>query len=179
MYKDIIKNIPEDFDPQNILCISGTGPLAELFPSAAKITNIEYPEYNVCDLSNQIVDNSYDCVICDQVLEHVQQPFNAVDEMFRVLRRDGILILTTVFMYPIHEYPKDYWRFTPDGLKRLCRNFFIRECGGWGNQEMVKLIADRREKKEAVPSIHADGMSKILAKNNPETPLVTWIIGIK
>jgi SAM-dependent methyltransferase len=58
-------------------------------------------------------------VECDAVLEHVQDPDRVMQEMRRVLRPGGYLHLVTPFCHPFHEYPKDYRRFTLDGLKEL------------------------------------------------------------
>lgn len=171
-------SIPAGYEPGYVLCISGDGPIPNMIPSA-KLHKVEYPEYDVCNL-HQIEDQIYDGIVCDQVLEHVKQPFDAVNEMYRVLQPGGILFLTTVFMYPIHEYPKDYWRFTPDALQLLCEKFSeIISCSGWGNQEMVKVISDRREFDMGVPLITDPLVKGILNVNNPETPLVTWIIARK
>jgi len=56
---------------------------------------------------------------CDAVLEHVRDPVQVIQEMVRVLEPGGYLHLVTPFYHPFHEYPKDYRRFTPDGLKEL------------------------------------------------------------
>ena len=56
---------------------------------------------------------------CDAVLEHVRDPVQVMTEMRRVLAPGGYLHLVTPFCHPFHEYPKDYRRFTPDGLKQL------------------------------------------------------------
>jgi SAM-dependent methyltransferase len=56
---------------------------------------------------------------CDAVLEHVRDPERVVGELVRVLAPGGYLHLVTPFCHPFHEYPKDYRRFTLDGLKLL------------------------------------------------------------
>jgi SAM-dependent methyltransferase len=58
-------------------------------------------------------------VECDAVLEHVRDPERVMQEIERVLAPGGFLHLVTPFCHPFHEYPKDYRRFTPDGLKRM------------------------------------------------------------
>jgi SAM-dependent methyltransferase len=58
-------------------------------------------------------------VECDAVLEHVRDPQKVMDEIFRVLEPGGYAHLVTPFCHPFHEYPKDYRRFTLDGLKVL------------------------------------------------------------
>jgi SAM-dependent methyltransferase len=58
-------------------------------------------------------------VECDAVLEHVRDPVKVMDEIYRVLTPGGYAHLVTPFCHPFHEYPKDYRRFTLDGLKVL------------------------------------------------------------
>ena len=58
-------------------------------------------------------------VECDAVLEHVQDPERVMSEIHRVLAPGGYVHLVTPFCHPFHEYPKDFRRFTLDGLKQL------------------------------------------------------------
>lgn len=56
---------------------------------------------------------------CDAVLEHVRDPERIMIEICRVLAPGGYVHLVTPFCHPFHEYPKDFRRFTLDGLKQL------------------------------------------------------------
>lgn len=58
-------------------------------------------------------------VECDAVLEHVRDPVRVIEEIRRVVAPGGYVHLVTPFCHPFHEYPKDYRRFTIDGLKEL------------------------------------------------------------
>ena len=62
-------------------------------------------------------------VECDAVLEHVRCPELVMAEIARVLAPGGHLHLVTPFCHPFHAYPKDYRRYTLDGLKELGRSF--------------------------------------------------------
>ncbi len=78
----------------------------------------------VGDIHNLSLDNnSYDVVLCTEVLEHCHTPQKAIDELMRVLKPGGILILTTRFVYPLHDIPHDYYRFTKYGLKHLFKTY--------------------------------------------------------
>ena len=77
---------------------------------------------------------SVDCVICCEVLEHIPEPAVCCNEMFRVLKPGGTLIISTPFMFPIHADPHDFYRYSPDGLRYLCREFQEFKTvpmGGW------------------------------------------------
>jgi len=66
-----------------------------------------------------VKDNCFDLVVCTQVLEHVRNPQQAVDEIYRVLKPGGIVILTTNFHYGLHGAPHDYFRFSRYALDHL------------------------------------------------------------
>src|SRR4030095_5709220 len=74
-----------------------------------------------------LADAVFDVVLCTEVLEHLPEPQRALDEMFRVLKPSGTLLLTTRFLFPIHDAPHDYFRFTKYGLRYLLRRFEILE----------------------------------------------------
>lgn len=63
-------------------------------------------------------DASVDTVVLLEVLEHLRRPDEALSEIARVLRPGGILLLTLPFLYPVHDAPHDYQRYTPFGLVR-------------------------------------------------------------
>jgi SAM-dependent methyltransferase len=72
-----------------------------------------------------VAGESFDTILCTEVLEHLPEPQRAIDEMWRVLRPGGTLLLTTRFLFPIHDAPHDYFRFTKYGLRHLLRRFEI------------------------------------------------------
>lgn len=57
-------------------------------------------------------DNSFDSIVCTQVLEHVAHPEVAMSELNRVLRPGGVLLLTVPQASELHEEPTDFSRFT-------------------------------------------------------------------
>lgn len=74
----------------------------------------------VGDAHNQpFNDNEFDIILCTEVLEHLKKPKMAISEVKRVLKPDGKLMLTTRFIFPLHDTPGDYYRYTIYGLKEL------------------------------------------------------------
>ena len=71
-------------------------------------------------------DESVGTILCLDTLEHVADPLRAVKEMYRVLKPDGVVALSSVMFFPIHAYPWDYWRFTPEGFEKLLEPFATR-----------------------------------------------------
>lgn len=81
----------------------------------------------VGDIHNLPFENSsQDSIICIAVLEHVENPIKAFEEMYRVLKPGGYLFVYVPFLYYYHAekgYYGDYWRFTEDGLRWLSKPF--------------------------------------------------------
>jgi SAM-dependent methyltransferase len=63
-----------------------------------------------------IRDCSFDGVFVSGVLEHVDEYRDAIKEIWRVLRPDGVLLLGVPFKQPEHRRPNDFRRFTRDGI---------------------------------------------------------------
>ncbi len=64
-------------------------------------------------------DASVGTVIAMNTLEHVPRFWRVFDEIHRVLRPDGAVLLSCPFYFHIHSFPSDYWRFTPEALELL------------------------------------------------------------
>jgi len=65
-----------------------------------------------------LADESIDTVVILEVMEHLRRPREAMQEIARVLRPQGRLLLTMPFLYPVHDAPHDYQRLTAYGLAR-------------------------------------------------------------
>lgn len=64
-------------------------------------------------------DESFDSIICNAVLEHVENPNKVIKEFSRILKRGGYLYLCVPFLQPEHLDPGDFQRYTKYGLKKL------------------------------------------------------------
>lgn len=64
-------------------------------------------------------DASFDTILCTEVLEHTRQPWRVMAEFARLLRPGGHVLISVPFIYPLHEKPHDYWRFTGYGLEAI------------------------------------------------------------
>ncbi len=85
-------------------------------------------------------DSSAGTVIAMDTLEHVESPHGACQEMFRILRPGGVLIVSSVMNFPIHDYPHDYWRFTPEAFRYLLRPFETSLVEALGQPEFPHTI---------------------------------------
>ena len=62
---------------------------------------------------------SFDSVLCTEVLEHTPEPLTALQEICRVTKPGGLLLLTVPMSEQLHEEPADYYRFTHYGARYL------------------------------------------------------------
>jgi len=61
----------------------------------------------------------FDCAICTSVLEHLEEPEQALRECLRVLKVGGVAIYTIPFIWHVHEEPRDFYRFSKYGIEYL------------------------------------------------------------
>jgi len=76
-------------------------------------------------------DNSLDMVISEATLEHLPEPQKAIAEIRRVLKPGGLVYATAPFLYPFHESPNDYFRWTKEGLIKEFADFSPIKIGIW------------------------------------------------
>ncbi len=83
----------------------------------------------VCDITDMktVASNSVGLVLNMESLQHNAYPQKALDEIYRVLKPGGLLVLTTHMFWPVMHHPKDYWRFCPHGLELLLSKFKIED----------------------------------------------------
>ncbi|MEL7491276.1 MAG: methyltransferase domain-containing protein [Pseudomonadota bacterium] len=77
-------------------------------------------------------DDYFDGVVIQAVLEHTLQPHIVVDEIWRVLKGDGVVYAETPFMQQVHEAAYDFTRFSESGHRFLFRNFDLIASGASG-----------------------------------------------
>jgi SAM-dependent methyltransferase len=77
----------------------------------------------VSDLTNRDALEEYEeffgSCLCVETFEHVTYPAKMLDTIHWALKPGAWIIITTPFAFPVHEFPNDYWRFTPSGLELL------------------------------------------------------------
>jgi SAM-dependent methyltransferase len=100
-------------------------------------------------LSFPIKNETIDTIVCTGVLEHVEDPNKAVDEIWKSLKMGGKVFLETPFLQTIHASPKDFSRWTPEGLKMLMGDFDVKSIDivagpasalAWQFQETMALL---------------------------------------
>ena len=90
----------------------------------------------LADINNlPFKNNSISNFGCFNVLELLQFPKIAIEEIYRVLNKAGYLVGYVPFLYPIHNHPVDYWRFSNKSLHQILNdggfdNIIIEPLGG-------------------------------------------------
>jgi len=163
-----------------ILGISGIRnfyPLIDMKNS--ELIETQYPEIDAQNLP--FPNDTFDFVISDQVIEHLENPQKAIDESYRVLKKGGTAIHTTVFIYRMHYGPKDFYRFSPDALCYLHRDFSeIIQCEGWGNHIAVLLcLLSDKFCFINIPETRWSVWRLLATHNNKKYPLVAWVVARK
>lgn len=121
----------------------GHGRLRSELPSAVRYVGVDYPvtvglgyvgraDIYADAASLPIATASADVVTLLDVLEHLRDPARAVAEAGRALRDGGKCLVHVPFLYPLHDEPHDYRRWTCHGLRALFSSagFAVREISG-------------------------------------------------
>ena len=78
---------------------------------------------NLCDdfsiIDQKLGGKRFQTIICGSVLEHCSNPFKAGENMTKLLASGGVIFLSVPFVFQVHGYPDDYFRYTPNGVKVL------------------------------------------------------------
>jgi len=77
-------------------------------------------------------DETAGTVLCIETFEHVFEVRRAFDEVYRILKPGGLFVITSPLNFRIHGYPDDYWRMTPNCLRRMMAPYAARLTGYQG-----------------------------------------------
>jgi SAM-dependent methyltransferase len=164
----VVRSIVESFPlPDPILEIGsyqvpGQGEVAELrrfFPNRSYLGCDIRPGPGVdCVASVESLPQetgSIGTVLALNTFEHVRHFWKGFDEIYRVLRPDGAVVVSCPFYFHIHSYPSDYWRFTPEALEVMLERYPTRILGWHGPRRRpagVWAVAFR----ERAPAVSAE-----------------------
>jgi SAM-dependent methyltransferase len=71
------------------------------------------------EIADRNLVGKFDLILCTEVLEHVADWFTAFENFKTLLRPGGCVVITSPFLWPLHEEPYDFWRATPHAIRYL------------------------------------------------------------
>lgn len=128
-------------------------------------------------------DNQIPAIISKSVFEHLHDPKRAAEEIYRVLKPGGKVLVYTHFIYPYHARAgvyKDYFRFTEDGLRYLFRDFShieVKKHGGYFLALMYFFPWQHRLKIILEPIAYA--LDRILKTEGKTTTAGYYVYAVK
>ncbi|MEG3989216.1 methyltransferase, TIGR04325 family [Microcoleus sp. S28C3] len=74
--------------------------------------------------------NFFGTAVCLNVIEHIENPLEVFRAFYEIMKPNSLLVISTVFLFPYHPSPRDYWRYSPEGLRFLSKEagFTVLEC---------------------------------------------------
>jgi len=172
--KEILKFI-KDFSKkcknEEKLLDAGAGemPYKKYFPQTdyescdfCKLDEYRYKVDFTCDLQNIPRENeTYDTILCTQVLEHVPEPQKVINEFHRILKKQGKLFLTVPQGWKLHQEPYHFFNYTSYGIKYIAEKagfkvIYIKEKGGY-----FKMMASRISYSSPFYLKHLKGLKAI------------------
>lgn len=162
-----------------------------------KHIGLEYPNPNHLNNSADIYGSAYhtaiknrcvDAVFTAAVLEHLEDPSAALKEAHRILKDDGLIIITAPLFWQLHDLPRDFYRYTKHGFEYLFEKngFEVLEvkplAGFWvtfGSLFINYISGFNRGILKKIPIIPAlilivEVLSFLLNKLDPKTEIWTW-----
>jgi hypothetical protein len=103
-------------------------------------------------------------------LEHVADPIRGMQEVLRCLREDGVAIYTSVMHFPIHAYPNDYWRYTPEAFRLLAEPFPTKAIFYAGPEDFPHTVCGVAAKKDYPAAAIQALAAKLLEVKIPAPP---------
>ncbi|HUW24340.1 MAG TPA: methyltransferase domain-containing protein [Patescibacteria group bacterium] len=117
----------------------GVKPYQKIFSKISQYQGIDFKDFSVNKDSNlgspdfffdetyeknlilPFPDKSFQNVFSFQVLEHHRAPKKFISELFRVAKKNGLILFSFPFIFGLHEQPNDYQRFTEFGLNEILK----------------------------------------------------------
>lgn len=153
LYKFLRAELNSVRDREKILSVGAGGEIESLIRESISNKGCEFVTFDISrernpiilgDICNANFLDEFDVIVLAEVLEHVLYPHVACHKVYEALREKGRLILTAPFIFPLHDRPHDYWRFTRYGLEHLLKDagfsdVLVRERNGWTEAIAVLL----------------------------------------
>jgi SAM-dependent methyltransferase len=113
-------------------------------------------------------DKSFDTVISIQVFEHTPDAQTVLNEIARVVKKDGLVVVCAPFSFRLHEEPHDYFRYTPHGLRTMFDRAGLEVEGIWNQGDLWSVIGHKLNTYLARNVARLDGVAQQMGKMGHE-----------
>ncbi|WP_244537442.1 class I SAM-dependent methyltransferase [Methylobacterium pseudosasicola] len=128
-------------------------------------TETHFPDFDICSM---VLEKQFDLIIADQVFEHLPWPRKAAQNVYKMLKPNGVFLIATPFLVRVHNVPIDCSRWTEKGLSYLLQDGGFNEnlitTRSWGNRECVVGNFNQWRKRGLFGS----------RRNEPDFPVMVW-----
>ena len=104
-----------------------------LHPRLLNLDIVTDVNIDCCALAERLlfVNECFAVIVSQETIEHVQEPYHAICEIYRVLEEGGVFYLQVPFIIGYHPGPTDFWRFSREGIRELVEQagFTVEEIG--------------------------------------------------
>jgi hypothetical protein len=176
LYDEFVRRVNEEHLSvleigSRVVCPGGRSQ-RDVFSGASSYTGFDFhPDANTDvvgdahELSRYFPERRFDAVFSRMVLEHLAMPWVVAREINKVLAVGGITFHDTVFAWPLHARPWDFWRFSEDGLKVLFSPYLGFETVAAGLSDPVSIhLRSTAPGQESFPVCPAFAGVAILAR---------------
>ncbi len=94
-------------------------PHEKYFPNRVELEELKTGTDKYYNLLAGIPSDTYKCILCTGLLEHMKDPKKLILECYRILEPGGKLIMSASAVFPFHRGPDNYFHFTHIGIKLL------------------------------------------------------------
>lgn len=169
--------------PKGLILDCGSGSPPVCFSNVIHLEIVRYPGVDIVAQGERLpfADETFDAVISEAVLEHVQDPFEYVKELWRVLKPGGEIRTDAAFLQPYHAYPHHYFNMTLSGLELLMKDFVKIDSGCGPHQQpyiMLGLVLEGflngipdSDKRERVRGMTIGEVLHVIEEKGEKDPL--------
>ncbi len=118
----------------------------DIDPSRKPDQIIDLTDPNFCQ---NYLGEKVNLVCIFEVLEHTKNPSLAIKNIYNLIDKDSVVLLSTPFIFNIHDAPNDFFRFTRYGLKEIFKEFSkveIKEKNGWLESIFVLIMRIKKSR---------------------------------
>lgn len=133
LYEFLEKEYSEIKANESVITIGAGRKVNEILQKYSEIEGFTFVSFDIDEKRNSDIigdicfynfkEMKFDVIVISEVLEHVPYLHLAIRNIHQILKKEGRLILTVPFIFPIHDRPYDYYRYTRYGLEFLLKEF--------------------------------------------------------